>query len=247
MVIPATRYILLALFITSFLGACKKGNSSNANVLLYNASWSLPAVSAYWNGNNIMANALAQGQSSGTSQAPYLQVPAGTSLVTLKAGTDTLVDKNIYAPVAGGNSFLFFDTSMSKAPARVLQLTDDLTPPDTARIKYRFINFSPDTSVIADLWLVNGSTDSLKIKSSIVFVGSTVTASGLPAFEVPDFKYRGQAYTIKIKRSGTDMVLASIPNYVFAVQGVYSIIFSGLSTGSGNTGLKLSVLHHVAH
>jgi len=247
MAVAATRYILLMLFITAFIVSCKKTNSSNANVLLYNASWSLPAVSAYWNGNNITATALAQGQSSGTNQAPYLQVPAGTNLVTLKAGSDTLVDKNIYTPAAGGNSFLFFDTSVNKAPARVLQLTDDLTPPDTARIKYRFINFSPDASAIADLWLVNGSTDSLEIKSNIAFVGSTATATSLPAFEVPDFKYRGQAYTIKIKQTGTDIVLASIPNYVFAVQGVYSIIFSGLSTGSGNAGLKLSVLHHVAH
>jgi hypothetical protein len=241
-----TKYILLMLFIAVLMASCKKTNSSNANVLLYNASWSLPAVSAYWNGNSTMTAPLAQGQSSGTSLAPYLQLPAGTNLVILKAGNDTLVNKNIYTPAAGGNSFLFFDTSMGIAPARVLQLTDDLTAPDTARIKYRFINFSPDTAVTADLWLVNGSTDSLEIKSNIAFVGSTATASSLPAFEVPDFKYRGQAYTIKIKKTGTDIVLASIPNYVFAVQGVYSIIFSGLSTGSGNTGLKLSVLHHVA-
>ena len=229
-----------------WLLSCKKTSSSNANVLLYNASWSLPGVSAYWNGTGIAATAVAQGQSSGINAAPYLHVPAGTNLVTLKAGTDTLVNKNIYTPAAGGNSFFFFDTSVNKAPARVLQLTDDLTPPDTARIKYRFINFSPDTSATVDLWLVNGSTDSLEIKSGIAFIGSTASAASVPAFEVPDFKYRGQAYTIKIKKAGTDAVLASIPNYVFAVQGVYSIIFSGLSTGSGATGFKLSALHHIA-
>jgi hypothetical protein len=242
--VSATRNILLIFIFTALLASCKKTNSSNANVLLYNASWSLPAVSADWNGNNIAVTPLAQGQGSRNNQAPYLQVPAGTNLVTLKSGNDTLVNKNIYTAAAGGNSFIFFDTSTSKAPARVLQLIDDLTPPDTARIKYRFINFSPDTAATADLWLVNGSTDSLQIKSNIAFAGSLATASGVPAFEVPDFKYRGQAYTIKIKKTGTGIVLASITDYVFAVRGIYSIIFSGLSTGTGATGLKLSVLHH---
>ena len=198
-----TRYIWL-LLLTGCIASCKKTDSSSANVLLYNATWSAPAISALWNGNKILPVVIAQGQSSGTTLAPYLQVPAGTNLVTLKAGNDTLVNKNIYTPPAGGNSFLFFDTSVNQAPARVLQLTDDLTPPDTARIKYRFINLSPDTVATADLWLVNGSTDSLQIKSSIPFVGSTATASSLPSFEVPDFKYRGQPYTIKTKKAGTD-------------------------------------------
>lgn len=244
MALNYTRSFFLLVFTTACIFSCKKTSSTNANVLLYNATWSVPAISAYWNGNNIATAGIAQGQSSGTNLAPYLQVPAGTNLVMLKAGSDTLINKNIYTPATGGNSFLFFDTSVVKAPARVIQLTDDLAAPDTARIKYRFINFSPDTAAVADMWLVNGSTDSLELKSVISFVGSTATATSLPAFEVPDFKYRGQAYTIKIKKTGTGIVMASIPDYVFAVQGVYSIIFSGLSNGTGVTGYKLSVLHH---
>ena len=236
-------YISVGL-LAACIGSCKKTESSSANTLFYNATWSVPAVSALWNGNKIFPSVIAQGQSSGTKLTPYLQVPAGTNLVTLKAGNDTLINKNIYTPAAGGNSFLFFDTSVNQAPARVLQLIDDLTPPDTARIKYRFVNLSPDTAATADLWFVNGSTDSLSLKSSIPFVGSTATASSLPAFEVPDFKYRGQPYTIKIKKAGTETLMGAVPDYVFAVQGVYSIIFSGLSTGSGPSGFTVSILHH---
>ncbi len=227
----------------AWLVACNKTNSYNAHVLLYNASWSAPAIGAAWNGNTITTGALAQGQSSGTSFSPYLQVPAGTNLVTLKSGTAVLVDKNIYTTATNGSSFLFFDTSAAVASLAVLQLTDDLTLPDTAMLKYRVINASPDTAATADVWLVNGTTDSLRLDSALTFIGATATAAAVESFATP-IKYHGEGYTIKFKKTGQEIILASVPDYFFAVRGIYSIVFSGLSTGTGSNGLKLSVLHH---
>jgi hypothetical protein len=241
------KYCMLVILIAVVaVVSCKKTNSSNASVLFYNATWSLPGITAAWNGNNIITTPIAQGQSSGTANNPYLQVPAGTNLLTLKTGTDTLVNKNIYSTAFSGTSFLFYDTSNVPGSAvGILQLTDDLTLTDTAEIKYRIIDLSPDTTATADVWLVNGVTDSIRLDSAAVFIGKNPLASSLQAFQLP-IKYHGEAYTIKIKKTGTEQLYASIANYIFAVRNAYSIIFSGLSTGTGSTGFTLSVLHHLA-
>ncbi len=235
--------LLLIAFAAVVFVCCKKTNSSNTNVLFYNGTWSLPAITAAWNNNSIITTAIAQGQSSGTADKPYLQEPAGTNLLTLQAGTNTLVNKNIYSTYASGSSFLFYDTTVATGgTVRILQLTDDFTPPDTAEINYRFIDLAPDTGLTADVWLVNGVTDSLRLDSAAVFIGPSALASSVQAFTT--IKYHGQSYTIKIKKTGTEDLYASVSNVSFTVKSIYSIIFSGLLNGAGNTGLKISVLHH---
>jgi len=137
---------------------------------------------------------------------------------------------------------VFFDTSTTAAPVRIMQLTDDLTLPDTGTFKYRVINLVPDTSVKADIWLVNGAADSVQLASANTFIGSTAEASAVQTFDTTT--YRRTPYTIKFKKTGTEEIYAAVATYPFAAQGVYSIMFSGLPGGAGNTGFKLTVLHH---
>jgi hypothetical protein len=239
------KYCTLVFILIAAAGivSCKKTGSITTNVLFYNATWSVPGITAAWNGSPIITTPVAQGQSSGTPDKPYLQEPAGTNLLTLKVGADTLVNKNIYTTAGQGTSFLFFDTSATVGTAvGILQLTDNLTPTDTAEINYRFIDLSPDTTAAADVWLVNGATDSIRLDTAAVFIGINTIAANLQAFTA--IKYHGEAYTIKIKKTGTEELLATIAGYVFAERNAYSIIFSGLSAGSGSTGFTLSVLHH---
>ncbi|HTE09878.1 MAG TPA: DUF4397 domain-containing protein [Chitinophagaceae bacterium] len=237
------KYVVLMILIAMVVFiSCKKTNSSNASVLFYNATWSLPAITAAWNGNEIITTAIAQGQSSGTADSPYAKVPAGTNLITLKAGANTLLDKNIYAAASAGSSFIFFDTSTVAAPVRILQLTDDLSLPDTGQLKYRVLNLVPDTSVKVDIWLVNGASDSMRLDSAGVFAGTAAVASSIQSFNALPF--HGGNYTVKIKKTATEQVYIAVANYPFAIKGIYSIIFSGLLTGTGSTGFKLSVLHH---
>ncbi|MEO5682132.1 MAG: DUF4397 domain-containing protein [Chitinophagaceae bacterium] len=238
------RYVLLMIVMAVvFFTSCNKTNSSNANVLLYNATWSVNSISAAWNGTSIVTAAIAQGMSSGTRAVAYLQVPAGTNLVTLKAGSDTLVDKNIYTLSSAGTSFLFFDTSaVIAARPRILQLTDILTQPDTGQISYRFIHASPDTGTRVDVWLVNGITDSVRLDTAGLFIGKEAAASAVQSFTA--ISYNVKAYTVKIKKTGTQILYASVANYPFVKRGIYSIIFSGLPAGTGNAGFKLSVLQH---
>lgn len=237
------RYLLISMAIAMVLvSGCKKTNNVSASVLFYNASWSLPAIAAAWNGSSVIANPLAPGQASGTADSPYIKVPAGTNLVTVKTANTTFLDKNIYATASSGSSFIFFDTSTQVAPARMLQLTDDLALPDTFQIKYRVINLMPDVSVKVDTWLVYGQLDSVRLDTASVFAGSTVRASDVQTFKTQSF--HGENYTVKIKKTGTQEVYAAINTYPFAVKGIYTIIFSGLPPAAGTGGFKLSVLRH---
>jgi hypothetical protein len=236
------KYSLLVLTVLVCIASCKKTNSYNTRVLLYNASWSLPGVTAAWNESGIVNTALAQGQASGTVAAPYLEVAAGTNLITIKAGSTELLDKNIYAAAAAASSFIVFDTSVSIAPPRIIQLTDDLSLPDTGHFKFRLLKLSPDPLVKLDTWLVHGITDSLRLDSAGVFAGAQAEASALQTFtaSVPP----GGNYSVKLKKTATNIVVAAVSNYSFANQGIYSIILSGLPSGTGAAGYKLSVLRH---
>ena len=204
----------------------------------------MPGITAAWNGVDIVTTAIVQGAGSGAANAPYVQAPAGTNLVTLKAGTTQLLDKNIYTGGGSASSFIFFDTSMAlpAAPVRILQLTDDLSLPDTAKIKYRILNLVPDTSLHVDIWLVNGVTDSVRLDSANSFIGGTALAENLQAFDSTG--YHGENFTLKVKKTATEQLYIAVANYPFTVKGLYSIIFSGLLTGTGSTALKLSVLQH---
>jgi len=235
-------FVLVILIAAAVFVSCKKTNSTTTSVSFYNGTWSLDAITAAWNGGTIIASPLAQGQSSVKADSAYIQVQAGTNLITVKAGATTLLDKNIYSMAAAASSFIFFDTSTTAAPVRIMQLTDDLTLPDTGTFKYRVINLVPDTSVKADIWLVNGAADSVQLASANTFIGSTAEASAVQTFDTTT--YRRTPYTIKFKKTGTEEIYAAVATYPFAAQGVYSIMFSGLPGGAGNTGFKLTVLHH---
>ncbi|MEO6314818.1 MAG: hypothetical protein ABIU63_18250 [Chitinophagaceae bacterium] len=235
--LPAIIFLCAVVYVS-----CKKTNDINANVLLYNASWSLPAVAAAWNSNEILSTPIAQGKSSGSADSPYIKVSAGTNLITVKAGSSTLLDKNIYAAAASGTSFFLFDTSKTLAPVRILQLTDDLNLPDTFKLKYRMLYLVPDTSVKVDVWLVNGTTDSVRLDTAGVFIGATKAAADVQTFK--PISFYGGNYTVKIKRTGTQQVYIAVNDYPFAIRGIYSMVFSGLLNGAGNAGLKLSVLRH---
>jgi Domain of unknown function (DUF4397) len=236
------RYVLLILIVMVGIASCKKTNSYNTRILFYNASWSVPAVSAAWNETGIVSTALAQGQASGTAAAPYLEVAAGTNLITIKAGSTELLDKNIYAAAAASSSFIVFDTGTAAGAPRILQLTDDLTLPDTGRFKFRLLKLSPDPTVKLDTWLVSGTLDSLKLDSAGIFAGALAEASALQAF-TPLIAPAG-SYSIKVKKTATNEVVAAVANYPFSNQGIYSFILSGLPSGTGAAGYKLSVLRH---
>jgi Domain of unknown function (DUF4397) len=236
-------YLFVLLIVAAAFVACKKTAGTTSKILLLNATYSIPALTAELNGIPVTNTALSQGQVSGTPDIPYQNFPAGTNNIVLKSGTNVLADKNLYTGPANGYSIMVYDTSQSAGNAKnILILTDDLTVPDTAAVRLRFINCIPDT-LLVDVLLVNtNGADSVALISSAAFIGATATASSLQSFNA--IKYHGQSYNIKIKKAGSQELLASVNNYLFKEREIYSFVYSGLPTGSGATARKLVVIHH---
>jgi Domain of unknown function (DUF4397) len=235
-------YLFLSLLLLTGFASCKKGASSSSALLIHNATSSISALTASWNGAVATGTALAPGATSGTPDAPYLYLPAGTNNLVLKSGTTVLVDKNIYTSSTGGYSMLLYDTGVTAGAVRILIMNDDLTLPDTASIHIRVLDCAPDTAGV-DVWLVNSSNaDSLRLDSAFLFMGAEAVATDVQTFTA--IKYHGLSYSVKIKKTGTEEVLASVINYPFKEQGIYSVVYSGLLSGTGNAAPKLAVIHH---
>jgi Domain of unknown function (DUF4397) len=223
--------------------SCKKTAGTTSKIMVLNATYSIPTLAAELNGIPITNTALSQGQVSGTANAPYQNLPAGTNNIVLKSGTNILSDKNLYTGPGNGYSILVYDTSQVTGNAiNTLILTDDLTLPDTASIRLRFISCVPDT-LLTDVVLANSSgADSVVLVSNAAFIGAAASATSVQPFNA--IKYHGQAYNIKVKKAGTQELLAAVNNYVFIEREIYSFVFSGLPSGSGATARKLLVVHH---
>ena len=236
------HWFVLLIVIAGFV-SCKKTAGTTSKIMVLNATYSIPALAAELNGIPITNTALSQGQVSGTANAPYQNLPAGTNNIVLKSGTNILSDKNLYTGPANGYSILVYDTSqLAVSTINTLILTDDLTLPDTASIRLRFINCVPDT-LLTDVVLVNISgADSVLLLSNAPFIGAAASATSVEVFNA--IKYHGQAYNIKVKKAGSQELLAAENNYVFIEREIYSFVFSGLPAGNGATARKLLVVHH---
>jgi Domain of unknown function (DUF4397) len=236
-------YFFVLLMVVAAFVACKKTAGTTSKILLLNATYSIPALTAELNGIAITNTALSQGQVSGTADAPYQNFPAGTNSIVLKSGNSVLADKNLYTGPVNGYSILVYDTSQAAGDAKnILILTDDLTIADTASIRFRFINCVPDT-LLADIWLVNtNGVDSGFLINNAPFIGASAIAGSVQTFNA--IKYHGQSYHVKIKKAGTQELLAAVNNYLFNEREIYSFVYSGLPTGSGATARKLLIVHH---
>jgi Domain of unknown function (DUF4397) len=236
-------YLFVLLIGIAGFVSCKKTAGTTSKILVLNATYSIPALTAELNGIPITNTALSQGQVSGTADAPYQNFPAGTNNIVLKSGANVLVDKNLYTGPVNGYSIMVYDTSqLAGSTKNVLILTDDLILPDTASVRLRFINCVPDT-LLVDVLLVNTSgTDSVALISNAAFIGAAATANSVQSFNA--IKYHGQSYTIKIKKAGSQELLSTVNNYLFKEREIYSFVYSGLPTGSGATARKLVVVHH---
>ncbi len=239
------KHVVFFFSIVIVLFSCKKTAVAPARLLIYNATYTIDALSASWNGVGITPSPLSEGQVTGNADAPYLLLPAGTNNLVLKSGTTPLIDKNIYTNSINGYSMIVWDTNAVAGTSNIIVVPDDLTVPDTASVNIRRMYLSPAADTV-DLWLVNSTlADSVRLDSAAVFIGAGAVPSQVQSFG--NYKYHnGSSYTVKVKRTGTEEVLASVVSYPFLEKGIYSIIYSGLSTGTGGAGPRLSVLRHLA-
>jgi len=230
-------FLLLTVCCLLFV-ACKKTEGGTTRIIFYNGTYSIAALQGAWNGGSLTANPLAQAQYAGSAAAPYLALPAGTNNITVTAGARTFLDKNAYTAMGNNYTLLVYDTAAKDSSVNTLLLADDLTLPDTANAKCRFINCAPDTTQLVPV--IYNKIDTLAFSTGN-FIGNKPSASAVQPFaNVKKGKY---AFVIVQKPTGIP-VFAATDSLSFTSQSIYSLIYSGLKTATGARGIKFNLLMH---
>jgi hypothetical protein len=208
----------------SLFSSCLKENSNYtpppvALVSVFDASTSLPALDVDFNNNKVNWNPVTYG--------------TGLSYVQAYTGLRTF---NFYA--YGENGLLFSDTATLKvnyvysifltgttAKTDFVILNDNINQPAANSASVRFVDLSPDAPAV-DLVLA----DTVRA-SAIAYKGASQFVS------IPG----GKVYNLQVKQAGTNTVLATLNNISLNTNYVYTIMLTGLASGTTSNNSQLAV------
>jgi hypothetical protein len=212
----------------SLFSSCLKDKNSNytpppvALVSVFDASTNLPALDVYFNNNKVNWNPVTYGN--------------GLSYVQAYSGLRTF---NFYTYGEGG--LLFTDTATLKvnnayslfltgttAKTDLVILNDNINQPATNSAGIRFVNLSPDAPA-ADLVLDSVRATGIAYKGASQFVS------------IPGGKF----YNLQVKQTGTNTVLATLNNVSLNANNVYTIMLTGLVSGTTSNNSELAVTYVV--
>jgi hypothetical protein len=199
------------------LSSCLKDNTPNYNppvalVSFFQASPDQTALDLYFNNNKVNVGPIAYG-----TGLDYFRVYAGlrninfyTYGVMNKVFTDT-------ATIKPDNIYSLFLANKPNQP-ELLLLNDTIKQPAANKASIRFVDLSPDAPHV-DL-VLNDNTEvankTYKGFSSFLPIAGNTT------------------YNIQVKQTGTGTVLATLNGVTLNTNLVYTIIFSGLVSGTTN-------------
>ena len=210
--------------VITLLSSCVKDNTNYvappaALVSVFQGSTALPALDVYFNSN----------------QVNWAPVNYGSGLAYVRAYTG-LRTFNFYT--YGEKGLQFSDTATLKANSvysiflsgtaaktDFILLKDTINQPAANMANVRFVDLSPDAPA-ADL-VLSGTTSA----SNIGYKGysSFVPISG------------DKVYTIQVLQHGTSTVLATLSNVTFNSNLVYTIMLTGLASGSAANNNLLTI------
>lgn len=154
---------------------------------------------------------------------------ARSNYVSVRAGSDvktTLFYPNSGLPLTShttslveNGSYSFFATGTAGLP-EILFVTDDLSAPAAGKAKVRFANLSGDVNSISS------------------YIGTDSTATNLLAGTITSFK-EVAAGTYDISMGDILPNSRTIDDQVLAAGKIYTFIYTGLSTGTGNFALQV--------
>jgi len=208
----------------SLFSSCIKDNNNYvappvALVSVFQASTALPALDVYFNNNQVNWSPV-------TYQTGLAYIRAYTGLRTF----------NFYT--YGEKGLLFSDTATLKAnnaysiflsgtPNKTdfILLKDTVNQPAAGKANIRFVDLSPDAPAV-DLVL----NDTVKVANKSYKGFSTfIPVTG------------DKLYTIKVRQQGTNTVLATLNNVTLNANLVYTIMLTGLSSGSSANNNALAI------
>lgn len=155
----------------------------------------------------------------------YQNVPAGQNTASFKvSGLGTaLASGNVNFAV--NQTYSVFLGGIINAPVFVYA-PDDLAPPATGA-KVRFVNLSAD-NITTDCYVGNLKVDSNRTYTSVgAFVNIPAGSANVLMLDVTKPTMQGQ-----------------LNAYNFMSGKIYTVMFTGLSTATGNSALRLTVLTH---
>jgi hypothetical protein len=234
------RMVIIFSAMLLMVAACNKQVLTNSRLSVFNGTHSINSLSVKWNGALATTSPLAQGQFSGSTTTIYADIAAGTNNIVVQNGTNLLLDKNIFSEPLGAYTLLAYDTNKTAGSTRLLYLTDNIIntlETDTTHI--RFLNLVPDSTAVDLILFRPVKNDTVFINQS--FVGKEADEKNIEVFSE---KKAGAVTSIKINKTGTNEALIASGSYSFEKKSFYTIIFSGLISGTGSAGLQLKVLKH---
>jgi hypothetical protein len=164
---------------------------------------------------------------------PALPFLANSSYVSLDPGTTKLgfvfsgsgnVLKDSTVTLSANNNYSAFATG-SITGRNILVTNDNLTTPASGKAKIRFINLSPSSL------------------STTAQVGATIVTTNLTYLNYTSFtEVSAGTYDISMGDGTNFATIKNILGQALSVGKIYTVIYTGIPAGGGNTALKLSII-----
>jgi len=226
--------ILATAFLAAGLAGCVKSgvnSTSNTKAATYIGVMNLapysPSTEVYLNDVK-QTNAIAAGNYS-TAYAPL--TPGTYGIKFKKGGSDSLMAE---LPASNYDSASFYSLIMYndtiKGITKAIQVYDDFQNITITSGFYRFFNFSPETPSV-DVYLNNAKVMTGRNHADIV------TNPAYRNFQQLD----PLSYTIQVKKSGTDSVIATLSNVPIAAGNAYTVFLNGSSANAADQ-INLTIL-----
>ncbi len=230
---PVTLFLLI--FLSSYIiSGCRHDKAAalppRAAFSVTDASPDGPTVDVLIDGQVASVNRLFLGNTTiirvGSSLI-YLPVLTGTHNLKISPDTGKTSLAEVTVPFDTNNIFSFFilDTLL-RSKLKLLQLTDDLTPPAGTSAHVRALHLAPALAPV-DVTITRG-TDSLTL-SNLSYVGAQASpnTAALSKFTAIPFG----TYTIRVKAAGTQRLLAITDAITLSARKIYTFYVKGGARG----------------
>jgi hypothetical protein len=158
---------------------------------------------------------------------PYLEVNPGSTKIEFRIGNTNSLLKDTTVTLSANLNYSAFATGALNN-RRVVLVTDDLTAPVQGKAKVRFVNLSPSM---------------LNLKAEI---GDSTYATNLGyGMATPFVEVAADSYDIVMGDAVSALsTVKSLIAQPLAASKIYTIMYTGVQGGGGNTGLKLSIVNN---
>jgi len=225
------RVLVVVLVVGALAGCMKTGSSSqNSNnvsfvTLMHMAPYS-SSTEVYFNGDK-KTSAIA----AGTFSTSYGQVTPGSYAVTFKvAGKDSVlssIPSDTYDSL-GFYTLVLFNRADSSIGS--IKIDDDFSNLSLSNANYRFFNYCPDAPSV-----------DLVLNSSTVQSGRHTADNEYGSYYNAFQSITTGGYSVTVKKSGTDSVIATLPSVTLQAGAVYTIFLAG-KKGSSTNPISVNVL-----